>query len=238
MDTKTSSLSAEKLKILGKESIFVGCNVVKEVIPFDLPHATNANKYVVITDDEVHKHHFPLLHASLISGGVAAEKILVFQLPKGEQSKTREKKAEIEDWMLDHACNRDTCVIALGGGVFVQMLLIFSVIVCGDVSFMFSFIFLCFIFLCLLFLCFLLFCFQTNRSGWRFSRICCSNLFERCSIYSNSNNSFGKFPFLIQQQFAYHKHFLHHLCSFQHNKPLTCECNRQWWIQALAERLV
>ncbi len=43
-------------------------------------------------------------------------KIYVYAIPVGEQSKSREKKSEIEDWMLKNACNRDTCVLALGGG--------------------------------------------------------------------------------------------------------------------------
>lgn len=42
--------------------------------------------------------------------------IFVYTIPVGEHSKSREQKAAIEDWMLDNACNRDTVVIALGGG--------------------------------------------------------------------------------------------------------------------------
>jgi pentafunctional AROM polypeptide len=35
----------------------------------------------------------------------------------GEESKSRAVKAEVEDWMLSEGCNRDTVMIALGGGV-------------------------------------------------------------------------------------------------------------------------
>ena len=35
----------------------------------------------------------------------------------GEQSKSRETKAALEDMMLSHRCTRDTVVLALGGGV-------------------------------------------------------------------------------------------------------------------------
>jgi pentafunctional AROM polypeptide len=38
-------------------------------------------------------------------------------LPPGEFTKCREMKAMVEDWMLGHLCNRDTLVLALGGGV-------------------------------------------------------------------------------------------------------------------------
>jgi pentafunctional AROM polypeptide len=43
--------------------------------------------------------------------------LLTYQVPTGENSKCRKVKAEIEDFMLAHRCNRDTCMIALGGGV-------------------------------------------------------------------------------------------------------------------------
>ena len=43
--------------------------------------------------------------------------VLTYQIPSGEGSKCREVKAAIEDFMLAHRCNRDTCMIALGGGV-------------------------------------------------------------------------------------------------------------------------
>ncbi|KAI8877219.1 hypothetical protein K501DRAFT_326645 [Backusella circina FSU 941] len=35
----------------------------------------------------------------------------------GEKSKSRNTKESIEDYLLDEACTRDTCLIALGGGV-------------------------------------------------------------------------------------------------------------------------
>jgi len=43
--------------------------------------------------------------------------LLTYQVPCGEGSKSRTVKAAIEDYMLLHRCNRDTCMIALGGGV-------------------------------------------------------------------------------------------------------------------------
>ena len=43
--------------------------------------------------------------------------VLTYQIPSGEGSKCRAVKDEIEDFMLAHRCNRDTCMIALGGGV-------------------------------------------------------------------------------------------------------------------------
>jgi pentafunctional AROM polypeptide len=43
--------------------------------------------------------------------------LLTYQVPAGEGSKCRAIKAAIEDFMLAHLCNRDTCMLALGGGV-------------------------------------------------------------------------------------------------------------------------
>lgn len=46
------------------------------------------------------------------------EKILLtYKVPHGEDSKSRQVKAAIEDYMIMHRCNRDTCMLALGGGV-------------------------------------------------------------------------------------------------------------------------
>ena len=48
-------------------------------------------------------------------------KLLDYVIPPGEVHKTRKTKAEIEDFMLSQACTRDTCLIALGGGVIGDM---------------------------------------------------------------------------------------------------------------------
>ncbi|KAI7906867.1 3-dehydroquinate synthase-domain-containing protein [Cokeromyces recurvatus] len=45
------------------------------------------------------------------------QRLFVRVLPSGEQTKCREVKASIEDYLLDQSCTRDTCLIALGGGV-------------------------------------------------------------------------------------------------------------------------
>ncbi|WFD19787.1 hypothetical protein MCAP1_002023 [Malassezia caprae] len=44
-------------------------------------------------------------------------RVLSHVLPPGEESKSRETKAGIEDWMLEHRLTRDTVVLACGGGV-------------------------------------------------------------------------------------------------------------------------
>lgn len=77
-----------------------------DYIPEDLRH----HQMVVVTDETV--------------GSLYAEKVLhqlpgakIFTIPPGEQSKTRESKANIESFLIAHECGRDTCLLALGGGV-------------------------------------------------------------------------------------------------------------------------
>jgi hypothetical protein len=43
--------------------------------------------------------------------------VLYLVLPPGEQTKSRETKAMIEDWMFSKNCGRDTLLLAFGGGV-------------------------------------------------------------------------------------------------------------------------
>lgn len=38
-------------------------------------------------------------------------------IPQGERSKSRLVKSEVEDWMLERRCGRDTCLVCVGGGV-------------------------------------------------------------------------------------------------------------------------
>ena len=47
----------------------------------------------------------------------APARVLVYIIPPGEESKSRETKAAMEDWMLEHRLTRDTIVMACGGGV-------------------------------------------------------------------------------------------------------------------------
>ena len=55
-------------------------------------------------------------HATVVAGG-GGKRALFYAVPPGEASKDRAVKERIEDWMLSQLCNRDTCVLALGGGV-------------------------------------------------------------------------------------------------------------------------
>ncbi|MCH9689994.1 MAG: 3-dehydroquinate synthase [Gammaproteobacteria bacterium] len=75
-------------------------------------------RIVIVTDEHVAAHHAqPLLH-HLTSHAIKAELITI---PPGERSKSREVKHHIEDKMLSIGCNRDTLMIALGGGMITDL---------------------------------------------------------------------------------------------------------------------
>ncbi|CDH56515.1 pentafunctional protein [Lichtheimia corymbifera JMRC:FSU:9682] len=88
-----------------------------EHIASDLFAVVPVTNYVVITDTHLAELHLPTLVESLQAQLPESSRLLVHVLPPGEQTKTREAKAGIEDFLLDNACTRDTCLIALGGGV-------------------------------------------------------------------------------------------------------------------------
>ncbi|KZT54243.1 putative ARO1-Pentafunctional AROM polypeptide [Calocera cornea HHB12733] len=110
-----------KVSILGKESIHCGFHLIPYIahtVLTTLPSST----YVLVTDTRVAKFHLSAFEAAFNAelGTIAVEKrprFLSHLIPPGETSKSREGKAEIEDFLLANACTRDTLILALGGGV-------------------------------------------------------------------------------------------------------------------------
>ena len=106
-----------KVSILGKESIHCGFGLVPyivETVTSTLPSST----YVLITDTVVAGFHLKKFQdgfQAALSG--KASRFLHLIIPPGETSKSRQGKADIEDFLLEHKCTRDTVVLALGGGV-------------------------------------------------------------------------------------------------------------------------
>jgi pentafunctional AROM polypeptide len=58
-----------------------------------------------------------LSQASALLSGEHQATVLLLAVPPGEESKSREVKANIEDFLFSIKAGRDTCLIALGGGV-------------------------------------------------------------------------------------------------------------------------
>ncbi|MCG8569721.1 MAG: 3-dehydroquinate synthase [Spirochaetes bacterium] len=73
-----------------------------------------AQHYVIITDSTVAEHHLSPLEKSCQQAGLSYTS-LVF--PAGEANKNRKTKEQLENQMIELGIHRDSCIIALGGGV-------------------------------------------------------------------------------------------------------------------------
>ena len=71
-------------------------------------------KFALITDSNVEDLYAQPLCRELLEAGFDGQ---VFSFPAGEESKTRETKAALEDRMLEAGYRRDCFVLAVGGGV-------------------------------------------------------------------------------------------------------------------------
>jgi 3-dehydroquinate synthase len=73
---------------------------------------------VIITDHHVKKYYASVLERSLNQEGY---KTVLLSFPAGELSKNISTKCQLEEQMFAHRCDRDTLIIALGGGVVGDM---------------------------------------------------------------------------------------------------------------------
>ncbi|CAK7264904.1 3-dehydroquinate dehydratase (3-dehydroquinase) [Sporothrix epigloea] len=115
-----------RISILGKDSIVVDHGIWLDFVPHDLLHNITSSTYILITDTNLAPIYVDAFCAAFErarpASPAAGARLLTYAIPPGESSKSRETKAEIEDWMLAHKCTRDTVVIALGGGVIGDMI--------------------------------------------------------------------------------------------------------------------
>lgn len=119
--SKLSVSKVETLPILNTpDVIHVGYNLIQDYIARDLIFSAlndNVSNYVIITDNNLAPLYLEKLTTSIQTYLVSGQRLFARILPFGEKSKSRETKAAIEDYLLGQACTRDTCLIALGGGV-------------------------------------------------------------------------------------------------------------------------
>lgn len=111
-----------KISILGRESLLVNSGLWYIYVAQDLIATCASTTYVIITDTNIGSIYLPSFKQSFVdaSHGISPPpRLLIHQAAPGEGSKSRQTKAEIEDWMLSQnpPCGRDTVIIALGGGV-------------------------------------------------------------------------------------------------------------------------
>ncbi|CAO3635723.1 unnamed protein product [Cunninghamella echinulata] len=108
-----------KVSILGEEFIILGFHLT-EYIARDVINNIPASNYVLVTDSNLAPLYLDTYVTHLEK--IAKEKnpkIRIFTriLPPGELSKSRQTKDDIENWLLSNAVTRDTCFLAMGGGV-------------------------------------------------------------------------------------------------------------------------
>ncbi|RIB01403.1 hypothetical protein C2G38_2050910 [Gigaspora rosea] len=116
----------EKISILHEESIIIGFNLTKYMIR-DIILNIPVSTYALITDSNIASIYLENLSnqfknlASKLSlskgNNTVPQRFISYAIPPGEQSKSSDTKADIEDFLLSQACTRDTCIIAFGGGV-------------------------------------------------------------------------------------------------------------------------
>ncbi|EFW98669.1 dehydroquinase class 1 [Grosmannia clavigera kw1407] len=117
-----------RISILGKETIVVDHGIWHSFVPNDLLHNIASSTYVLITDTNISPLYLESFKSVFEAARLATSKtatgtrLLTYVIPPGESSKSRETKAEIEDWLLSQRCTRDTVIIALGGGVIGDMI--------------------------------------------------------------------------------------------------------------------
>lgn len=126
-----TSSSPKRISVLGVESVIVGHDMTALIAQEIVQSSNNGSvaAYIVITDSNIERlghlsdlvcHLERTLKAAATT--TTTSRILTFVLPPGEAIKTRQVKDQVENWMLANKCTRDSCLIALGGGVVGDMM--------------------------------------------------------------------------------------------------------------------
>ncbi|KAI0319998.1 Pentafunctional AroM protein [Amylostereum chailletii] len=108
-----------KVSILGKESIHCGFHLIPYIAATVLT-SLPASTYALVTDSHIadlHLVHFEAEFREAFEKRGSKARFLTHVVPPGETSKSRQGKADIEDFLLLNRCTRDTVILALGGGV-------------------------------------------------------------------------------------------------------------------------
>ncbi|KAL8963969.1 MAG: hypothetical protein Q9183_004805 [Haloplaca sp. 2 TL-2023] len=117
------------VSIFGREDIVVDYNLWGEYIVDDLLENVPSATYILITDTNLYEKYVPSFEQSfstVVSKRGGKARLLKYQIPPGETSKSRATKDDIEDWLLsdkrDPPCDTKSVIIALGGGVIGDMI--------------------------------------------------------------------------------------------------------------------
>ncbi|KAB8349443.1 hypothetical protein FH972_023470 [Carpinus fangiana] len=127
-----SAAQLTKVKILGEETIFISHGLFLGQVAVDLLQNVKADKaaatkFALVTDTNLAPTYLPAFERSFadakarIGDPASKDELFSYQIPPGESSKSRDTVGAIHDWLAQNKCQRDTIVIALGGGVVGDM---------------------------------------------------------------------------------------------------------------------
>lgn len=78
------------------------------------PNLSTDLKYFIVTDENVGKLYGKLFFDLFVENSYS---VYLKEVPSGEGSKSRKVKENIEDWLGQNGCKKNSCILALGGGV-------------------------------------------------------------------------------------------------------------------------
>lgn len=93
--------------------LLVGAAILKRIGEF-LKSYAKSTKALLVTDTFVNHHYAPLVLESLKDAGFD---VAIIDVPVGEESKSLEQFARIQDSLVENQLDRGSTLIALGGGV-------------------------------------------------------------------------------------------------------------------------
>jgi len=110
--------------------LYLDSGLLKTALFFDYCRALN-KRLVIISDSHLSETLAKEIQTYLEEAKLPAE---LFSFPAGEAHKTRETKQKLEDLMLSKGYARDTCVIAVGGGVVSDLAGFLAATYCRGIS--------------------------------------------------------------------------------------------------------
>ncbi|KAI3404616.2 ARO1 [Candida oxycetoniae] len=118
-------MKIEKVPILGKETIHIGYQIQSHIVN-EIIKELASSTYVIITDTNMcQTGTYEKLKTSFeetLQKERPQSRLLTYLVPPGENNKNRKTKAQVEDFLLQQGCTRDTVILAVGGGVIGDMI--------------------------------------------------------------------------------------------------------------------
>lgn len=95
-------------------NICIGYDILHLLPNYILKLKSSYDKYILITDENL----FQIYGENLLKNFQLNQiNLLYYIIPPGEQSKSRQMKYSIEDYMFENNCGIDTLILSFGGGV-------------------------------------------------------------------------------------------------------------------------